>query len=594
MHVHHWRTPTRLEASSFKLEEPTEMQTEQKQSSIIAPAPEIPAPPTATDSECGFKLLSAPSESTEALKRIQVLASTQPASECKSSSRAEPAQVPVLDVIYIDFEPGDMHDPANWTPQRKWIVTLVACYFAALGGATASAYALGFPSMMRELGCTHEQAALGISTFCLGFGLVPLLTSSFSEEFGRRPLYVVCIIGFTAMYVVQAKASNIQTVIAARFLSGAFGSTGGSMVSGTVADIWEPARRGLPMSIYALSVIAGTGIGPVVGGWIELSLGWRWIEWFHAIAAALCIILISALGKETRTGVMLTRKAKKLRAETRNPRYRAKAEDERGSMKKLIWVTSTRPILLLLTEPTVLAFSLWLGFAWGILYSMFESIAPIFGSLYGFNQGQAGLTFVGITLGAFLGFATNFYQESLYRKHFPSRGPEARLYVACAAAVMFPAGMFIYAWCSQASIHWIVPVIGITLFMWATFIIYLAVFTYLADCYGTYASSALAGQSLLRASHLTHAALTYIYMLTPPTPNPNQPTHPGNLAGTAFPLFTSAMYTRLGYHWASSLFGFIAVAMIPIPYVLLLLGPTLRAKSRFASTIVHQPGQIDI
>jgi hypothetical protein len=37
------------------------------------------------------------------------------------------------------------------------------------------------------------------------------------------------------------------------------------------------------------------------------------------------------------------------------------------------------------------------------------------------------------------------------------------------------------------------------LFMWATFIMYLAVFTYLADCYGPYASSALAGQSLLRA-----------------------------------------------------------------------------------------------
>jgi hypothetical protein len=35
--------------------------------------------------------------------------------------------------------------------------------------------------------------------------------------------------------------------------------------------------------------------------------------------------------------------------------------------------------------------------------------------------------------------------------------------------------------------------------MWATFIMYLAVFTYLADCYGPYASSALAGQSLFRA-----------------------------------------------------------------------------------------------
>jgi hypothetical protein len=36
---------------------------------------------------------------------------------------------------------------------------------------------------------------------------------------------------------------------------------------------------------------------------------------------------------------------------------------------------------------------------------------------------------------------------------------------------------------------------------------------------------------------------------------------------TAFPLFTEQMFTSLGYRWSNSLFGFIAVAMIPIPFV---------------------------
>lgn len=74
--------------------------------------------------------------------------------------------------------------------------------------------------------------------------------------------------------------------------------------------------------------------------------------------------------------------------------------------------------------------------------------------------------------------------------------------------------------------------------MWALFMIYLAVFTYLADCYGPWASSALAGQSLFR-----------------------------NLMGMAFPMFTAQMFARLTYHWANTLFALIAVLMIPIPYV---------------------------
>lgn len=41
----------------------------------------------------------------------------------------------------------------------------------------------------------------------------------------------------------------------------------------------------------------------------------------------------------------------------------------------------------------------------------------------------------------------------------------------------------------------------------------------------------------------------------------------GNLAAMAFPLFTTAMYKTLGYHWAGTLFACIASIMVPIPYV---------------------------
>ncbi|KAK6980904.1 MFS general substrate transporter [Favolaschia claudopus] len=444
------------------------------------------------------------------------------------------------EVIYVDFEPGD-------PTQSRHLVSSTQ-----MARTTASAYSMGFPSMMRELNCSEMEAALGIAMFCLGFALVPLITSAFSEEFGRRPLFVVCTIVFTAMYVVQATANNIQTVIAARFICGAFGSTGSTMVGGTVADVWAPAERGRPMA----------GRGPVVAGYIEMSLGWRWIQWIHTIAGGICIVLTITILKETRTGIILTRKAKALRAETGDDRYRARVEDTRGPLRTLLWISATRPLILLCTEPTVLSFSLWISLAWGIMYSMFESVLPVFEGLYGFNHGEAGLAFLGMYR-----FPPRLRDEFLPRfavsKHFPTRGPEARLFTSCGAALLFPIGMFIYAWGSNPSVPWIVPIIGITLFMWATFIMYLAVFTYLADCYGTYASSALAGQSLFR-----------------------------NLMGVAFPLFEPAMYKTLGIHWASTLFGCIAVAMVPIPYVLLFLGPKIRARSRFASTVVHHPSSL--
>jgi hypothetical protein len=49
--------------------------------------------------------------------------------------------------------------------------------------------------------------------------------------------------------------------------------------------------------------------------------------------------------------------------------------------------------------------------------------------------------------------------------------------------------------------------------------------------------------------------------------------------GAAFPLFTTPMYARLGIHWASTLFGCIAVAMVPIPYVSPHLAPIFLSHS---------------
>lgn len=51
--------------------------------------------------------------------------------------------------------------------------------------------------------------------------------------------------------------------------------------------------------------------------------------------------------KETRSAVLLTRMAKNLRKETGDHRYRARVEDERASLKTLIYISCTRPLCTL-------------------------------------------------------------------------------------------------------------------------------------------------------------------------------------------------------------------------------------------------------
>lgn len=68
--------------------------------------------------------------------------------------------------------------------------------------------------------------------------------------------------------------------------------------------------------------------------------------------------------RETRSDVILAKRAKKLRKQTGRPIY-AKAEIESESVMDKLKISFKRPTKMLLTEPVVIFFTLWVSFAWG-------------------------------------------------------------------------------------------------------------------------------------------------------------------------------------------------------------------------------------
>jgi len=135
--------------------------------------------------------------------------------------------------------------------------------------------------------------------------------------------------------------------------------------------------------------------------------------------------------------------------------------------------------------------------------------------------------------------------------------PEGRLYLPCIQSILLPIGLFWFGWTSFKDIPWIVPTLAIGCATMGIFSIYLAVFNYLADTYHRYASSALAAQSFCR-----------------------------NILGGAFPLFSDQMFEAMTYQGAGSFLGGLGLLLTVVPFVLLIWGPKIRARSKFASEIM--------
>lgn len=190
----------------------------------------------------------------------------------------------------------------------------------------------------------------------------------------------------------------------------------------------------------------------------------------------------------------------------------------------------------------------------------------MFETNHGFSLQESDSVFAAVCVGAILSTIISVYQEPLARRYISDkrRGfldtPEGRLYFACVQSTLLPIGCFWFAWSSFPANHWIVPALAIGCATMGIFSIYLAVFNYLADTYGRYASSALAAQSFCR-----------------------------NIAASAFPLFTRQMFVGMTFQGAGSLLGGVAAVLTIVPWILIFHGPRIRARSKFASEMM--PGR---
>jgi hypothetical protein len=128
-------------------------------------------------------------------------------------------------------------NPRNWSLRRKWTITLTACYMSSLINIAASSYSLGEDSMAAEFHVSKLLVVSGISFFTLGVAIFPLILAPIGEEIGRRYVYLISYGIFFLFFLPIALARNIQTVLISRFICGAAGSVGSTMVSNTTTRV---------------------------------------------------------------------------------------------------------------------------------------------------------------------------------------------------------------------------------------------------------------------------------------------------------------------------------------------------------------------
>ncbi|KAK5070489.1 hypothetical protein LTR64_000160 [Lithohypha guttulata] len=463
------------------------------------------------------------------------------------------------DPYVVTWIPDDAGNPMNWTKSTKWTIAMVAAMECFATAFSSSAFSGCIRELVAHFKVSTTLLTAGISLFVLGFALGPLLWAPLSEIYGRQKIFFVTFLAFTVFEAGAAADAGVATLLAMRFLAGSFGSSPFTNAGGVIADIFPANERGLAMGIFSLCPSAGPTLGPLVGGFLGQSRGWRWVMGLMTILAGALWIIGSLLVPETYAPLLLRKRAAELSKRTGQV-YKTKIDIEKGEISagKVLSIALVRPWLLLFVEPIVLILSIWLGIVYGTLYLLFGAFPVVFQLERGWSEGVGGLAFLGVALGMVAAIAMGGVWQKQYNAAAAKNGgvapPEARLPPTIIGGLAIPIGMFWFAWTSYPSVHFMAPIAAGVPFGFGLTLLFLGISNYLIDSYTIFAASVLAANTVLRS-----------------------------LFGAAFPLFTRDMYNNLGTQWASSVPAFLALSMVPVPIVLYKYGAVIRSKCVYAS-----------
>ncbi|KAK8202200.1 Citrinin biosynthesis cluster MFS transporter mrr1 [Zalaria obscura] len=460
----------------------------------------------------------------------------------------------------VDWDgPDDPENPQNWKPWKKWLYTFTLGFMTFAITFASSVFSTATNVTAQMFGVSSEVMVLGTSLFVLGFAFGPIVWGPISELYGRKiPLFFGYAI-FVIFQIPIGVATNIQTVMVCRFFGGFFGSAPLAVVGGALADFWDPIDRGIAICIFSGATFIGPVAGPIVGGFtiMNSNLGWHWTAWFTMIIGAFFGLIGLFVYPESYAPVLLQRRAKKLRYETRNWALHAQADETQVDFRQLAQKYILRPFAMLFLEPILLLVTLYMGFIYGILYLFFEVYPISFQEERMWNAGVGALPFLSISVGVVLGgLLITYTTKTRFARKLKEHGkviPEERLIPMIIGGAVFPAGLFWFAWTSNPNILWVPQVLaGIPIGM-GILVIFLQGLNYIIDCYAMNANSAIAANTFFRS-----------------------------WLGAGFPMFATGMFHNLGVPWATSLLGFLGVALFPVPVLFYIYGAKIRSLSKYS------------
>ncbi|MFB1294875.1 MFS transporter [Mycobacterium sp. pW049] len=191
------------------------------------------------------------------------------------------------------------------TPRRKAIILASCCLSLLIVSMDATIVNVAIPSIRDDLSATPAQLQWVVDIYTLVLASLLMLSGATGDRFGRRRVFQIGLTVFAVGSLACSLAPTIDALIGARLLQG----IGGSMLNPVALSIISQIFTGKVERARALGVWGGVvgismSLGPIVGGLLIETIGWRSVFWINLPICALAIVLTQVFVPESKSSTM--------------------------------------------------------------------------------------------------------------------------------------------------------------------------------------------------------------------------------------------------------------------------------------------------
>jgi len=198
-------------------------------------------------------------------------------------------------------EPSVMPTEPHWVPvPNKGLITVSVMLTTIMQALDTTIANVALPRVQGTLSATQDEMGWVLTSYIVAAAITIPLTGWLASAFGRRKVFLISIVLFTAASLLCGLATSLPQIVFFRLLQGVGGAALVPLSQAVLFDINPPKEFGRAMSIWGIGVTLGPILGPALGGWLTENYSWRWVFFINLPVGVLAYFGLLATMPESR------------------------------------------------------------------------------------------------------------------------------------------------------------------------------------------------------------------------------------------------------------------------------------------------------